>query len=78
MREKLARDERDPLDLDLPERKILLKADGSVDRVVGPETRRAPADRGIHDPRQRRRAEMLKEALPLIYRVHDEPSREGS
>ena len=27
---KLARDERDPLDLDLPERKILLKPDGSV------------------------------------------------
>jgi len=33
---KLARDERDPLDLDLPERKILLKADGTVDRVIVP------------------------------------------
>ena len=30
---KQARDERDPLDLDLPERKILLKPDGTVDRV---------------------------------------------
>src|SRR5438128_2477735 len=34
---KLARDERDPLYLGLPERKILLKADGSVDRVILPE-----------------------------------------
>src|SRR5256886_8136200 len=33
---KIARDERDPLDLDLPERKILLKPDGTVDRVVVP------------------------------------------
>ena len=34
---KRARDERDPLNLDLPERKILLKSDGTVDRVVVPE-----------------------------------------
>ncbi len=34
---KRARAERSPLDLDLPERKILLKADGTVDRVVTPE-----------------------------------------
>jgi ribonuclease R len=32
----IARDDREPLDLDLPERKILLKADGTVDRVVVP------------------------------------------
>ena len=31
-----ARDERGPLDLDLPERKILLKADGTLDRVIIP------------------------------------------
>ena len=50
---KKARDERGPLDLDLPERKILLKPDGygrSRHRSAAP--RRAPADRGIHDPRQ--------------------------
>ncbi len=29
-----ARDARGPLDLDLPERKVLLKADGTVDRIV--------------------------------------------
>src|SRR5262249_30946427 len=32
-----ARTERQPLDLDLPERKILLKGDGTVDRVITPE-----------------------------------------
>ncbi len=46
--------ERQPLDLDLPERKILLKPDGTVDRVDhAAAARRAPADRGVHDPRQR-------------------------
>ena len=34
---KRARTERGPLDLDLPERKILLKGDGTVDRVITPE-----------------------------------------
>ncbi len=34
---KEARDEREPLDLDLPERKILLKHDGTVDRVIIPD-----------------------------------------
>jgi ribonuclease R len=75
---KLARDERDPLDLDLPERKILLKADGSVDRVIVPE--RLDAHRLIEEfmiLANVAAAEMLeKKALPLIYRVHDEPSQE--
>ena len=53
---KRARDERDPLDLDIPERKILLKPDGTVDRVDrAGAARRAQADRRIHDPGQRRR-----------------------
>ncbi|OWK20168.1 hypothetical protein AJ88_34060 [Mesorhizobium amorphae CCBAU 01583] len=34
---KRGRDSRQPLELDLPERKILLKEDGTVDRVVVPE-----------------------------------------
>jgi len=75
---KLARDERDPLDLDLPERKILLKPDGSVDRVVVPQ--RLDAHRLIEEfmiLANVAAAEMLeKKALPLIYRVHDEPSQE--
>jgi len=75
---KLARDERDPLDLDLPERKILLKADGTVDRVIVPE--RLDAHRLIEEfmiLANVAAAEMLeKKALPLIYRVHDEPTLE--
>jgi ribonuclease R len=75
---KLARDERSPLDLDLPERKILLKADGTVDRVVVPE--RLDAHRLIEEfmiLANVAAAEMLeKKALPLIYRVHDEPTLE--
>ena len=34
---KKARDARGPLDLDLPERKILLKPDGTLDRVIIPQ-----------------------------------------
>ncbi len=56
-----ARDERAPLDLDIPERKILLKSDGTVDRVIMPAAARsAPADRGVHDLRQRRRRRNLR------------------
>ncbi|MFN5665903.1 ribonuclease R family protein, partial [Bradyrhizobium sp.] len=75
---KLARNERAPLDLDLPERKILLKPDGTVDRVIVPQ--RLDAHRLIEEfmiLANAAAAEMLeKKALPLIYRVHDEPSQE--
>ncbi|ABE40260.1 RNAse R [Rhodopseudomonas palustris BisB5] len=75
---KRGRDERDPLDLDLPERKILLKPDGTVDRVIVPE--RLDAHRLIEEfmiLANVAAAEMLeKKALPLIYRVHDEPTVE--
>ncbi|HEY5278568.1 MAG TPA: RNB domain-containing ribonuclease, partial [Pseudolabrys sp.] len=73
-----ARSERSPLDLDLPERKILLKADGTVDRVVVPE--RLAAHRLIEEfmiLANVAAAETLEKAhVPLIYRVHDEPSLE--
>ncbi len=75
---KRARDERDPLDLDLPERKIMLKPDGTVDRVIIPE--RLDAHRLIEEfmiLANVAAAETLeKKALPLIYRVHDEPTVE--
>jgi ribonuclease R len=75
---KLARDERDPLDLDLPERKILLKADGTVDRVIVPQ--RLDAHKLIEEfmiLANVAAAEALeKKGLPLIYRVHDEPTQE--
>lgn len=75
---KTARDAREPLDLDLPERKIVLKPDGSVDRVVTPE--RLDAHRLIEEfmiLANVAAAETLERArTPLIYRVHDEPSLE--
>ena len=73
-----ARNERQPLDLDLPERKILLKSDGTVDRVITPE--RLEAHRLIEEfmiLANVAAAETLERArLPLIYRVHDEPAME--
>jgi ribonuclease R len=73
-----ARDERGPLDLNLPERKILLKSDGTVDRVITPE--RLEAHRLIEECMilaNVAAAETLERAsVPLIYRVHDEPDPE--
>jgi len=75
---KGARDARDPLDLDLPERKILLKPDGTVDRVVTPA--RLDAHRLIEEfmiLANVAAAESLERThTPLIYRVHDEPAPE--
>ncbi len=75
---KRARDERAPLDLDLPERKIILKSDGTVDRVVTPP--RLEAHRLIEEfmiLANVAAAETLERAsVPLIYRVHDEPDPE--
>jgi ribonuclease R len=73
-----ARDERGPLDLELPERKILLKSDGTVDRVVMPQ--RLESHRLIEEfmiLANVAAAETSERArVPLIYRVHDEPSPE--
>jgi len=72
------RAERAPLDLDLPERKILLRGDGTVDRVIMPE--RLEAHRLIEEfmiLANVAAAETLeKTRTPLIYRVHDEPAME--
>jgi ribonuclease R len=75
---KRARNERAPLDLDLPERKIVLKPDGTVDRVIVPP--RLEAHRLIEEfmiLANVAAAETCERAhVPLIYRVHDEPSPE--
>jgi ribonuclease R len=75
---KRARDDRAPLDLDLPERKIVLTAHNTVDRVVTPE--RLDAHRLIEEfmiLANVAAAETLERAqIPLIYRVHDEPDAE--
>jgi ribonuclease R len=75
---KRARDDRGPLDLDLPERKIVLTAHATVDRVITPE--RLDAHRLIEEfmiLANVAAAETLERArVPLIYRVHDEPDIE--
>jgi len=73
-----ARDKRGPLDLDLPERKIILDEKGKVARVVTPQ--RLEAHRLIEEfmiQANVAAAETLEERrLPLVYRVHDAPSAE--
>ena len=75
---KHTRDERSPLQLELPERKILLKPDGTVDRVIAPQ--RLEAHRLIEEfmiLANVAAAETLERVgAPLIYRVHDEPGLE--
>ncbi len=73
---KRGRDRRQPLELDMPERKILLKPDGTVDRVQVPE--RLDAHKLIEEMMIQANvaaAETLeKKRQALIYRIHDTPS----
>jgi ribonuclease R len=73
---KRGRDARNPLELDLPERKIILKPDGTVDRVIVPD--RLDAHKLIEEfmiQANVAAAETLEaKRQQLIYRVHDAPS----
>jgi len=73
-----ARDKRGPLDLDLPERKILLDEKGHVKDVVTPE--RLTAHRLIEEfmiQANVAAAETLEQRkTPVVYRIHDQPSKE--
>jgi ribonuclease R len=73
-----ARDKRAPLDLDLPERKIVLDDKGMVKDIRIPE--RLDAHRLIEEmmiAANVAAAETLEaKKTPLLYRVHDEPSPE--
>jgi ribonuclease R len=75
---KRARDARAPLDLDLPERKIIMDAEGRVARIVIPE--RLEAHRLIEEMMIQANvaaAETLEQhRTPCVYRVHDKPSKE--
>ncbi|GLK75446.1 ribonuclease R [Methylopila jiangsuensis] len=75
---KTARDARGPLDLDIPERKLVLKPDGALDHVTTPV--RLDAHRLIEEfmiLANVAAAETLEQKrTPLIYRVHDAPSLE--
>lgn len=73
---RMAREAREPLDLDLPERKLLLKPDGTIDRVIIPE--RLDAHRLIEEYMILANvcaAETLEQKKqPFVYRIHDAPS----
>jgi ribonuclease R len=73
-----ARNDRSPLDLDLPERKILLDEAGRVRDVVTPP--RLDAHRLIEEfmiaANVAAAEELESRRTPLIYRVHDQPSKE--
>ncbi|KQZ13054.1 ribonuclease R [Mesorhizobium sp. Root554] len=73
---KRGRDARQPLELDLPERKILLKEDGTVDCVIVPE--RLDAHKLIEEfmiQANVAAAETLEnKKQALVYRIHDAPS----
>ena len=75
---KMERDIRDPLDLDLPERKLILDENGRLKDVRWPE--RLEAHRLIEEfmiLANVAAAETLEAASsPLIYRAHDAPSLE--
>ncbi|KJS25829.1 MAG: ribonuclease R [Hyphomonadaceae bacterium BRH_c29] len=71
-----ARDKRSPLDLDLPERRIVFDEDGEIQGVVAKE--RIDAHRLIEEfmiQANVAAAETLEaKKSPLVYRVHDVPS----
>ncbi|MCA0401195.1 MAG: ribonuclease R [Proteobacteria bacterium] len=75
---KIAREGREPLDLDLPERKLVLNAEGHVIDVIVPE--RLDAHRLIEEFMILANvcaAETLEKVrIPLLYRIHDNPSLE--
>ncbi len=75
---KAARDRREPLDLDLPERKIILDKDGRIAGVIVPE--RLDAHRLIEEMMIQANvaaAETLEaKKTPVVYRIHDQPSPE--
>ncbi|RPE63106.1 RNAse R [Pacificibacter maritimus] len=75
---KVARENRQPLELDLPERKIVLGEDGKVSSVAIAE--RLDAHRMIEEfmvlANVAAAEELFQKNRPLLYRVHEEPSDE--
>ena len=73
---KRGREQREPLELVLPERRIVLGRDGSIERVIVPE--RLESHRLIEEfmiQANVAAAETLEaKKSPLVYRIHDTPS----
>ena len=74
----IARDRREPLDLDLPERRVTIGEDGKVKSIAYRD--RLESMRLIEEMMIQANvaaAETLEKARqPLIYRIHEEPSKE--
>jgi ribonuclease R len=74
----IARDKRDPLNLDLPERRVIIGDDGKVESIAFRD--RLESMRVIEELMIQANvaaAESLERArLPLIYRIHEHPSQE--
>ncbi len=70
------RNDREPLDLDLPERKVVVGKDGAIERIMVPE--RLEAHRLIEEfmiQANVAAAETLEaKKSPVVYRIHDTPS----
>ena len=73
-----ARDKRDPLNLDLPERRVIIGEDGKVKSIAYRD--RLESMRVIEELMIQANvaaAESLEKArTPLIYRIHEQPSKE--
>lgn len=73
---KRGREVREPLELDLPERKVILNEDGAVQRIVVPE--RLDAHRLIEEFMIQANVAAAETAeakgIPLLYRIHDAPA----
>ena len=72
------RNAREPLELDLPERKLVLDAHGLIERVVTPN--RLDAHKLVEEfmiqANVAAAEELENRKTPLIFRVHDQPSEE--
>jgi ribonuclease R len=75
---KKAQEKRSPLNLDLPERKIILDDKGSVAKVTVPE--RLDAHRLIEEfmiqANVAAAEELENKKIPLLFRIHEQPSQE--
>jgi ribonuclease R len=71
-----ARAQRQPLELEIPERKVIIGKDGKIERIVTPKP--LEANRLIEEfmiQANVAAAETLEKAKsPLVYRIHDSPS----
>jgi ribonuclease R len=72
------RNAREPLELDLPERKLILDAHGLIERVVTPE--RLDAHKLVEEFMIQANVAAAEELevrkTPLIFRIHEQPSEE--